>query len=248
MEKDEEVPPGGLLIFWGGAGKAGSPTYQGAPVGPLEIPLDGAVVQADPLVLPVLVWGHGGGLGGHSRPPAPPNRAQGLEAVFGGGLGRGWEVGRGRRERAAEPWCPLRSLVALVSPAVSLGSLCPCCPLSLCPSVLPSLCPSCPSVPAVPCPHNPAEREAPFWLSFPTLNPLGEGPGVPPPWLPGSVGSGPSPRTVDEVLLLGGQDGGQVPPVVPALRLRVLPAPPGGEVLVAGSLEAVPAGAAPPQR
>lgn len=150
MEKDEELPPGGgSSFFGGGAGKAGSPTYQGAPVGPLEIPLDGAVVQADPLVLPVLVWGHGGGLGGHSRPPAPPNRAQGLEAVFGGGLGRGWEVGRGRRERAAEPWCPLRSLVALVSPAVSPGSLCPSCP-----SVLLSLCPS---VPAVPCPHNPAE-------------------------------------------------------------------------------------------
>lgn len=56
--------------------------------------------------------------------------------------------------------------------------------------------------------------------------------------------SGAAPRTIDEVLLFGGQDGGQVSPIMPALGLRILPAPPGGEVLVAGSLEAVPAGAA----
>lgn len=39
----------------GGHARAGSLTYQRAPIGPLEIPLDGPVVQANPLVFPVLV-------------------------------------------------------------------------------------------------------------------------------------------------------------------------------------------------
>lgn len=117
MEKDEEVPPGGLLIFWGGAGKAGSPTYQGAPVGPLEIPLDGAVVQADPLVLPVLVWGHGGGLGGTAGPQHPQTGLKGWRLFWGvlGGLGEagkwGGVAGRGQQSPGVPSgpwwlWCP----------------------------------------------------------------------------------------------------------------------------------------------
>lgn len=67
----------------GGHTGAGSPTYQGAAVRPLEIPLDGPVVQADPLVFPVLVWGGRGVLGGAQLgPPAPPVR-RGLKGTRG---------------------------------------------------------------------------------------------------------------------------------------------------------------------
>lgn len=50
--------------------------------------------------------------------------------------------------------------------------------------------------------------------------------------------------TVDEVLFLRRADAGQVRAVHPALVLRLLPAPSGRKVLVAGTLEGVPTGAA----
>lgn len=59
----------------------------------------------------------------------------------------------------------------------------------------------------------------------------------------GSPPARPQP-TVDEVLFLGRADAGQMRAVHPALGLRLLPAPSGRKVLVAGALEGVPAGAA----
>lgn len=50
--------------------------------------------------------------------------------------------------------------------------------------------------------------------------------------------------TVDEVLLLGRADAGQVRAVHPTVRLGLLPAPSCRKVLVAGALEGVPARAA----
>lgn len=71
----------------------GSPTYQGAPVRPLEIPLDGPVIQADPLVLPVLVWGTGGVLGrGHIQVPQH-HLLGGSERVLGAEFGEIWGLG-----------------------------------------------------------------------------------------------------------------------------------------------------------
>lgn len=61
----------------------GSTAYQGAAVGPLEVALDGAVVEADPLVLAVLFWGQRRAWGDL---PSPGIR-QGGE--FGGVAGRG---------------------------------------------------------------------------------------------------------------------------------------------------------------
>lgn len=215
MEKDEEVPGGGLLIFWEVEGRLAARLTKGLPSDHWKSP--SMVRSFKPIHWYSRYWSGGtGGLRGHSRPPAPPNRAQGLEAVFWGVWGAWARLGSGEGS-------PGEGSRAPVSPPVPGGF-------------------------GVPITQRSERSLAPFCLSFPTLNPAGRGSRCAPPWLPGPVGSVPSPRTVDEVLLLGGQDGGQVPPVVPALRLRVLPAPPGGEVLVAGSLEAVPAGAAPPQR
>lgn len=89
MEKDHEV-------WWGwergGGGGVGRTAYQGAAVGPLEVPLDGAVVEADPLVLAVLFWGQRRAWG---APPSPGSRQ-------GGGFGGGGVL----QTRAAEPQCP----------------------------------------------------------------------------------------------------------------------------------------------
>jgi len=109
-------------------------TYQGAPIGPLEIPLDGPVVQADPLVLSVLVWGGHGGcwVGGrkHSQGPCQEGGSRELEAEFeeiwglgvsGGEVGGGWP---GEGDRAL---CPCLSLPVPDCPCLSLSvPACPC--------------------------------------------------------------------------------------------------------------------------
>lgn len=83
IPRDGEGPRGVVGMGTGWEGGIGSTAYQGAAVGPLEVPLDGAVVEADPLVLAVLFWGQRRAWG---APPSPGTR-QGGE--LGGVAGRG---------------------------------------------------------------------------------------------------------------------------------------------------------------
>lgn len=81
----------------------GSTAYQGAAVGPLEVPLDGAVVEADPLVLAVLFWGQRRAWG---APPSPGSRQ-------GGGIGGGGSPEEGSR-------APVSPRLSLMSPCLFL--------------------------------------------------------------------------------------------------------------------------------